>query len=318
MLKNYKGTVLIAGGAGFIGSHLCDKFIDDYEVICVDNFISGRAENIEHLFIKDNFTFLDLDVTKLELKYFIERFDKIDYIFHFASLANLLGIINYPIETMLANSQGTFNLLNMAGYYESKFILASTSEIYGNPNIHPQNEDYWGNVNSIGIRSVYDESKRFAETITMNYFRQFGINVKIVRIFNTYGPRMACDGRVVLNFIEQILSNKDITIYGDGQQTRSFCYIDDLIDGIYKLANSELNFPVNLGNPEEISIKDLAIKILNNIESRSKIVYNSLPLDDPNRRQPDITKAKSFLKWEPKINLNEGLQKMITYYRENK
>ena len=307
---------LISGGAGFIGSYLCDKFISEgHTILCIDNLLSGKMKNIKHLLKKSNFYFLEKDIIEqIDINYF---FDKLDYIFHFASLASLPYITKYPIHTELTNSIGTYNLLKLAVRYKSKFILASTSEIYGDPDIHPQVETYFGNVNTIGPRSVYDESKRFAETLTMSYFNNYGIDIKIVRIFNTYGPRMACDGRVVLNFIHQAINDENITVYGDGQQTRSFCYIDDLIDGIYKLANSDYNNPINIGNPQEITIEKLANKIIELTNSKSKIIYKSLPVNDPLKRCPDIYRAKEILQWEPKIDLESGLNEVIQYEKEN-
>lgn len=318
MSQYYKDGVIITGGAGFIGSHLCDRFINSHNIFCIDNLISGRASNIKHLVRKENFHFFNTDVGKIEFEYLKNKFKdcNIKFIFHFASLANLSYILRMPIETALPNVHGTLILLELAKHFDSKFILASTSEIYGNPLEHPQKETYWGNVNPVGVRSIYDESKRFAETLTTNFYRQ-GVDTKIVRIFNTYGERMAHDGRVMINLIKQALLDEDMTVYGEGNQTRSFCYVDDLVDGIIKLAYSEYNMPFNLGNTEEITILNLAIKIKEIIDSKSKIVYKELPLDDPFLRQPDITKATDLLMYYPKIDLNVGIRRTIEYFRKD-
>ena len=313
MSKIYKKNVLITGGAGFIGSHICDRFIEDYNVVCIDNLVSGKMKNINHLIGRDNFIFLNIDIGKINCNNF---FDKIDFIFHFASLANLPDILKNPINTFLPNSHGTYELLNLAKFNNAKFILASTSEIYGNPLVHPQHEEYWGNVNPIGVRSVYDESKRFAETLT-KCFNRIGVDTKIVRIFNTYGPRMSNDGRVMINFITQALMNEDITIYGNGKQTRSFCYIDDLVDGIFKLAFSDYNDPVNIGNIEEITIGDLANKIRYMTNTTGNFIYKPLPMDDPYRRKPDIDRARKVLNYEPKIGLDAGIIKTIDYVKKD-
>ena len=305
-------SALVAGGAGFIGSHLCESLLDEYKVICVDNLITGDRKNIESLLGNKNFEFLEFDITKpLSLK-------SIDYIFHLASPAspsnkNPKSYIHHPVETLLANSQGTYELLQLAKRENSKFLFASTSEIYGDPEISPQKEDYFGNVNPTGIRSVYDEGKRFGEAITMAYFRKFKLDVKIVRIFNTYGPKMPDDGRVVTNFLYQALENKPLTIYGDGKQTRSFCYINDMIEGIEKTMFSPQTKGevINLGNPREITVLEIAQVIKKLTNSSSDIVFEDLPEDDPKRRNPDISKAKKLLGWEPKIDLEKGLKEMI-------
>lgn len=310
--KNYK-IVLVTGGAGFIGSHLCDFLIaKDYKVICLDNFITGKKKNIKHLLASPLFKFKKIDVSKcFDIK------GEIDFILHFASPASPVDYLENPIETLKVGSFGTYNCLNLAREKKAKFILASTSEIYGDPLEHPQKESYWGNVNSVGPRAVYDEAKRFAEAITMAYHNKYKLDTKIVRIFNTYGLRMQSDdGRAVPNFITQSLRNKPITIKGDGSQTRSFCYISDLVEGIFKLMNSNINEPVNLGNPIEISIKKLAMIIINLTNSKSKIKYLDLPQDDPARRRPDINKAKKYLNWQPKVGLEEGLINTIGWFRK--
>jgi dTDP-glucose 4,6-dehydratase len=303
---------LITGGAGFIGSHLCELLLaHQHQVICLDNLLTGDRRTIEHLMSDKNFTFLSQDITsttKIE--------PDIDYVFHLASPASPLAYQRLPLETMKASSVGTLNALETARAKGAKFLLASTSEVYGDPLEHPQKEEYWGNVNPVGPRSVYDEAKRFAEALTMAYHRQFHLDTRIVRIFNTYGPRMKeADGRVVPTFILQALQGKPITIFGDGTQTRSFCYISDLIEGIYKLALSEINTPVNLGNPEEITILSLAQRVLKLTGSKSEIKNLPLPEDEPKVRQPDISKAKELLKWQPEISLEEGLKKTIEWFQ---
>lgn len=305
--------ILITGGAGFIGSHLCDLLIKKGgAVICMDNLITGKKENIQHLLDNPNFEFIQHDVTKqIRLK------ESIDYVLHFASPASPVDYLKYPIKTLKVGSLGTHNALGIAKKYKAKFMLASTSEIYGDPLVNPQPETYYGNVNCIGPRGVYDESKRFAEAITLAYHRKHKIDTKIVRIFNTFGEKMRRnDGRAIPNFIGQALSDKPLTVYGDGFQTRSFCYISDMIDGIYKLMNSSLNEPVNIGNPDEITILELAKKIIELTSSKNKIVYKPLPADDPKVRRPDITKAKEKLNWQPKVNLEEGLKKTIAWFRK--
>jgi len=314
--------ILITGAAGFLGSHLCEKLLDmGHEVIGMDNFITGRKENLAHLSGNERFSFIRHDVAN-----FIFVPGKIDAVMHFASPASPnpaspFGFPNLPIQTMKAGALGTHNTLGVARVHQARYLLASTSEIYGDPLVHPQREDYWGNVDPIGLRSMYDESKRFAEALTMAYHRYHNINSGIVRIFNTYGPRMRLDdGRVIPNFIQQAQRKEKLTIYGDGQQTRSFCFVDDLIDGIIKLLFSEEHYPVNLGNPEEITILKLA-EIINKIMDNPagvKFLKGKVAGNDPMRRQPDITRAKEILQWAPKISLEEGLNLTIPYFFENK
>lgn len=305
-------TILVTGGAGFIGSHLIDALIEKNKVICIDNISTGKKENIAHLLKNKNFKFLKHDVAKP-----LNISGKIDYIFHLASPASPVDYQKNPIETMMANSFGTKYMLDLAKRKRAKFLLASTSEVYGDPEKHPQSEDYWGNVNPVGPRSCYDESKRFAEALTMAYHRVHDLDVKIARIFNTYGPRMRTnDGRVIPNFITQALSNKPITVYGDGKQTRSFCYISDMVDGLIRLAFSEYSGEVfNLGNPDEKRIIDVAERIKKMTSSKSPIIFMSLPDDDPERRKPDIKKAKTMLGWEPKISFDEGIGKTIEWFK---
>ena len=305
-------TVVITGGAGFIGSHLCETFLGrDNRVVCVDNFITGSMDNIAPFFKNKKFEIVEHDISKpLEIQ------GRIDYIFHFASPASPIDYLEIPIQTLKVGALGTHNALGIAKKKNSVFFLASTSEVYGDPLVHPQNEEYWGNVNPIGPRGVYDEAKRFAEAMTLAYHRTHGIDTKIIRIFNTYGPRMrAKDGRAVPNFINQCLRNESLTVYGDGSQTRSFGYINDLVDGIVRLAESDCNSPVNIGNPNEVSLLELAKKIKEITKSKSEIVFESLPVDDPKVRRPDINKAKRLLKWEPKTALEEGLQHTIAYFK---
>ena len=303
---------LVSGGAGFIGSWLCENLISEgHEVICMDNFITGSEKNIEHLKKNKKFILISHDITKP-----LEIDEKIDFIFHLASPASPVHYQKYPVETMLANSLGTYNMLELALRNKSKFLFASTSEIYGNPAEHPQKENYWGNVNPVGVRSCYDESKRFGEALTLSYFRKYDTDVKIVRIFNTYGPRMQKnDGRAVPNFIIQALNNKPITIYGDGMQTRSFCYVTDLVYGIHKAMFLGVKSDIfNLGNPDEYKILEIAKKIKDLTKSGSEIVFCSLPEDDPIRRRPDITKAKG-IGWEPKTSLEMGLKETIKWFK---
>jgi len=304
---------LVTGGAGFIGSHLCERLLKEgFRVICMDNLITGDIKNIENLMKNKNFEFIKKDVTK-----YINLKERLDYILHFASPASPIDYLKFPIQTLKAGSLGTHNTLGLAKEKKATYLLASTSEIYGDPLSHPQREDYFGNVNCIGLRGVYDESKRFSEAITMAYYRVHKIDTKIARIFNVYGQRMRLnDGRVIPNFIYQALKNKPITVYGDGKQTRSFCYIDDMIEGIFKLMNSKINEPVNLGNPEEFKILELAKTILDLTSSKSKIIFKSLPEGDPKKRRPDISKAKRMLNWQPKVSLKEGLKKTIEWFKD--
>ncbi|HPG30149.1 MAG TPA: SDR family oxidoreductase [bacterium] len=305
---------VVTGGAGFLGSHLCEYLLGkNYEVICVDNLLTGDLKNIEHLRNNNKFEFIKHNVAN-----HIEIEGGIDEIYHFASPASPIDYLELPIQTLKVGSLGTHNALGLAKAKNSKFILASTSEVYGDPLVHPQTEDYWGNVNPIGPRGVYDEAKRFAEAITMAYFRTHKLKTHIVRIFNTYGPRMRHnDGRVVPAFINQALQNEDITVFGDGSQTRSFCYVNDLIEGIFRLMQSDFNYPVNIGNPSEMSVLDFAKIIIKLINSKSKIIYKELPVDDPKVRQPNIAMAKKLLNWEPKFNLETGLNNTIEYFKKN-
>ncbi|MBZ0184121.1 MAG: SDR family oxidoreductase [Melioribacteraceae bacterium] len=305
-------VAVVTGGAGFLGSHLCDKLISNgLKVVCIDNLLTGSIENIEHLFGNENFSFIKHDVTN-----FIHVPGKVDYVFHFASPASPIDYLKLPIQTLKVGSLGTHKVLGLAKDKNAAFLLASTSEVYGDPKIHPQTEDYWGNVNPVGPRGVYDEAKRFAEAMTMAYHRFHGVKTRIVRIFNTYGPKMRLDdGRALPAFVGQALRGEDITVFGDGSQTRSFCYVDDLIEGIYRLMMSEIIDPVNIGNPSEITIKQFAEEVLEITKSSSKIIYKPLPIDDPMVRQPDITKAKKLLDWEPKIDRKEGLKITIEYFK---
>ena len=304
--------ILVAGGAGFLGSHLCELLLKKgHYVFCIDNCLTGKKENIKDLLNNKNFKFKKVDVIK---KFSIN--EKFDAVINFASIASPIHYSTYKIETLLVGSYGTFNLLEFARKNKAKFLMASTSEVYGNALVTPQKETYWGNVNPIGARSMYDESKRFSEALIMSYHTVYGLDTKIVRIFNTYGPKMNInDGRAVPQFIYQALRNIPITVFGKGTQTRSFCYVSDLISGIYKLLMSKENEPVNIGNPNEVTIKQIAQTIIKLTNSKSKIVYKPLPSDDPVRRRPDISKAKKVLKWEPKIPLEEGLKKTISYFQ---
>ncbi|HZG25928.1 MAG TPA: UDP-glucuronic acid decarboxylase family protein [Chitinophagaceae bacterium] len=303
-----KKRVLITGAAGFLGSHLCERFLkEDFHVIAMDNLITGDLRNIEHLFKLQQFEFYHHDVSK-----FIHVPGELDYILHFASPASPIDYLKIPIQTLKVGSLGTHNCLGLAKSKKARMLIASTSEIYGDPLVHPQTEEYWGNVNPVGPRGVYDEAKRFQEAITMAYHNFHGLETRIVRIFNTYGPRMRLnDGRALPAFIGQALRGEDLTVFGDGSQTRSFCYVDDLVDGIYRLLMSDYHEPVNIGNPDEISLKDFAEEIIKLTGTSQKIVYQPLPKDDPKQRKPDITKAKEILGWSPKVSRSEGLK--ITY-----
>ena len=304
--------ILITGAAGFLGSHLCDRFIKKgYFVIGMDNLITGDLRNIEHLFKLENFEFYHHDVTK-----FVNIPGQLDYILHFASPASPIDYLKIPIQTLKVGSLGTHNLLGLARVKNARILIASTSEVYGDPLVHPQTEDYYGNVNTIGPRGVYDEAKRFQESITMAYHTFHGVETRIVRIFNTYGPRMRLnDGRVIPAFIGQALRGEDLTIFGDGMQTRSFCYVDDQVEGIYRLLLSDYVYPVNIGNPDEITIKDFAEEIIKLTGTKQKVVYKPLPVNDPLQRQPDITKAKELLGWVPKVGRAEGMKITYDYFR---
>jgi dTDP-glucose 4,6-dehydratase len=305
--------VLITGGAGFIGSHLCERFLaDGNDVICMDNLLTGAPDNIAQLFANPKFSFIQQDVTN-----YIYVKGPVDAILHFASPASPVDYLELPIQTLKVGSLGTHKALGLAKEKGARFLLASTSECYGDPLVHPQNEDYWGNVNPIGPRGVYDEAKRFAEAMTMAYHRTHGVATRIVRIFNTHGPRMRLrDGRVVPNFIAQALRGEPITVYGDGSQTRSFCFVSDLVEGIVRLLGSDYSGPVNCGNPAEVTILQFAERIKALTNSRSEIVFRPLPVDDPKQRQPDITRARTLLGWEPKVGLEEGLRHTIEYFRD--
>ncbi len=304
-------TAVITGGAGFLGSHLCDYLLKEgLKVICIDNLLTGSLENISHNFGNENFLFIKHDITN-----FIHISGSVDFILHFASPASPIDYLQFPIQTLKVGSLGTHKALGLAKEKNAVFLLASTSEVYGDPVIHPQNEDYWGNVNPVGPRGVYDEAKRFAESLTMAYHRYHKLDTRIVRIFNTYGPRMRLnDGRALPNFLSQALRAEPITIFGDGSQTRSFCFVDDLVDGIFKLLLSNENLPVNIGNPDEITIRAFAEEILKITGSKSKIIHKDLPIDDPKVRQPDISKAKTKLGWLPKIKRSEGISKTLLYF----
>jgi dTDP-glucose 4,6-dehydratase len=306
-----KQRALVTGGAGFLGSHLCDALLaDGYAVLAVDNLLTGRMSNLDHLANEPRFEFRRLDIN--------EPFDcgPVDYVFHFASPASPVDYTVHGIETLKVGSLGTFHALEVARKYQAKYLVSSTSECYGDPLEHPQKETYWGNVNSIGPRSVYDESKRFTEAVTMAYHRYYKVDTRIARIFNTYGPRMQLnDGRVIPNFMKQALRGEDLTVYGDGSQTRSFCYVSDEIDGFVRLARSDEHFPVNIGNPDEFTILQCANRVLVVTGSRSSIRHEPLPADDPKQRQPDITKARTLLGWEPKVGLESGLKLSLDYFR---
>ncbi|MGB5205536.1 MAG: UDP-glucuronic acid decarboxylase family protein [Eudoraea sp.] len=304
--------VLITGAAGFLGSHLCDRFIKEgFHVIGMDNLITGDLKNIEHLFPLEQFEFYHHDVTT-----FVHLPGKLDYILHFASPASPIDYLKIPIETLKVGSLGTLNLLGLAKEKNATILVASTSEVYGDPLVHPQNEDYYGNVSPVGPRGVYDEAKRFMESITMAYHRFHGVDTRIVRIFNTYGSRMRLnDGRVVPAFMGQALRGEDLTVFGDGKQTRSFCYIDDQVEGIYRLLMSDYTDPINIGNPHETTIKEFAEEIIKLTGTAQKVIYKPLPKDDPTQRQPDITRAREILNWEPKVDRSEGLKKVYEYFK---
>ncbi len=307
-------TCLVTGGAGFIGSWLCESLLENYKVICVDDFSSGAERNISELKKNRNFRFVKHNVIEL-----LNVNEDVNYVFHLASRASPIDYQTYPVHTMLTNSLGTYNMLELAKKKNARFLFASTSEVYGDPLEHPQKETYWGNVNPNGVRSCYDESKRFGEAVAMTFMREFSIDVRIARIFNTYGPRMkANDGRVVSNFVTQSLKGKAITVYGNGSQTRSFCYVSDLVSGIIKLMFSEKakGEVINLGNPKEFTVLELANLVRKMINSKSEIIFSNLPDDDPKRRNPNIEKAKKLLGWEPKISLADGLEETIQYFKE--
>jgi dTDP-glucose 4,6-dehydratase len=311
--KLSKKTAVVTGGAGFLGSHLCDRLLGEgFGVVAIDNFITGSSDNVEHLAGNPNFRFIRHNVSE-----FIFVPGAVDFVFHFASPASPIDYLEHPIPTLKVGALGTHNSLGLAKDKGAKFLLASTSECYGDPLVHPQNEDYWGNVNPIGPRGVYDEAKRFAEAMTMAYHRFHRMDTKIVRIFNTYGPRMRLrDGRVVPAFISQALNNEPLTIFGDGSQTRSFCYVSDLIEGIFRLAMSNQQGPVNIGNPVEMTIKEFAERILAITGATGGITFTELPIDDPKVRQPDITRARQLFGWEPKIDFESGIRTTIDYFRD--
>ena len=307
------GRAVITGGAGFVGSHLCDLFLSrGHEVVCIDNFLTGSPENIKHLFGRDGFSFIKHDVTN-----YIYVEGPVDYVLHFASPASPIDYLEKPIQTLKVGSLGTHKTLGLAKDKGARYLIASTSEVYGDPLVHPQKEDYWGNVNPVGPRGVYDEAKRFAEAMTMAYHRFHGVQTRIVRIFNTYGERMRInDGRVVPAFISQSLKNESLTVFGDGSQTRSFCYVSDLIEGIYRLLMSDEVNPTNIGNPAEMTVLQFAERIKALTGTSAPIEFRPLPVDDPKVRRPDITKARTLLNWEPRVPLDEGLQRTIEYFRQ--
>ncbi|MCX6136944.1 MAG: SDR family oxidoreductase [Ignavibacteriales bacterium] len=305
-------TDVVTGGAGFLGSHLCERLLaENHTVVCIDNLITGSLENIEHLFGNERFRFIHYDVTN-----FIHVPDDIQYVYHFASPASPIDYLKLPIQTLKVGSLGTHKALGFAKAKKARFLISSTSEVYGDPEIHPQVEEYWGNVNPIGPRGVYDEAKRFSEALTMAYHNYHGLQTRIVRIFNTYGERMRIDdGRAIPAFLSQALRGEDVTVFGDGSQTRSVCYVSDLIDGIYRLMLSDYHLPVNIGNPEELTMLQLAKEIIALTGSRSAIVHKELPVDDPRVRQPDISKARELLQWEPRVNRAEGLRRTMKYFK---
>jgi dTDP-glucose 4,6-dehydratase len=300
-------TCVVTGGAGFLGSHLCERLLaDGHRVICIDNLETGSLENIAHI-RDERFDFRNIDIIEP-----VEIPEDVDFVYHLASPASPIDYLRLPLHTLKVGSHGTHHMLGVAKFKRARFLIASTSEVYGDPQVHPQTEDYWGHVNPIGPRGVYDEAKRYAEAMTMAYHRQQGVDTAIVRIFNTYGPRMrAMDGRAIPTFFRQALQDRPITVFGDGSQTRSFCYVDDLIDGIVRLANSDIHMPVNIGNPNEFTLLELAKTVIEVTESRSEIIYEPLPTDDPQQRQPDITRARDLLGWEPTVELAEGLRRTI-------
>lgn len=306
-------TSVVTGGAGFLGSHLCERLLNEgHNVICIDNLLTGSIDNLAHLMNNPKFCYLKSDVTN-----YIYVSVPVDYVFHFASPASPIDYLKFPIQTLKVGSLGTHKALGFAKAKGARFLIASTSEVYGDPEIHPQVEEYWGNVNPVGPRGVYDEAKRFSEAMTLAYHRFHGVETRIVRIFNTYGERMRIeDGRAIPAFVSQALRGEDLTVFGDGSQTRSVCYVTDLIDGIYRLMMSDYSMPVNIGNPDEITMLQLAQEILKITGSSSKIVFKDLPQDDPKVRQPDITKARTILGWEPKVSRNEGLIKTIEYFKK--
>lgn len=310
-----KKTVVVTGGAGFLGSHLCDRFINEgCKVICLDNLITGNLRNIAHLETNKDFTYAHHDISKP-----VSIPGPVDYILHFASPASPVDYLRYPIQTLKVGSLGTHNSLGLAKLKKARFLLASTSEVYGDPLVHPQKETYWGNVNPTGPRGVYDEAKRFAEAITLAYHRYHNVDVRILRIFNTYGPRMRiADGRVVPNFIWQALHNQPLTVYGKGNQTRSFCYYTDMVEGIYRLLHGPITGPVNIGNPDEFTILEFAKMVIKMSGTKSRIVYQPLPKDDPKQRRPDIGLAKKYLKWQPKVKLAEGLRETLKWFQETR
>ncbi len=312
-MSEQKQRTVVTGGAGFLGSHLCERLLSEgHEVICLDNLLTGTTDNIAHLIGNEDFRFYKFDVTN-----YIYIEGEVDNILHFASPASPIDYLEHPIHTLKVGSLGTHKALGLALEKRARFLLASTSEVYGDPLVHPQKEDYWGNVNPVGPRGVYDEAKRFAEAITMAYHRAHGLDTKIVRIFNTYGPRMRVkDGRALPNFISQAIGGEDVTVYGDGSQTRSFCFVSDLVEGIYRLLVSELHEPVNIGNPNEVTIGGVAEEVIRLVGSKSRLVYQPLPADDPKVRRPDMSRAREKLGWEPRVSREEGLKKTIEYFRK--